>query len=471
MPLRTMRRRAERKVRGGLSGLRTAATDTDRPGAPPTAIDERTETVLVTRRAEETSFGVSINEYGEVVSLVPGGAAARGGLELMSLVKGIDGKAVRSRTELLRALQAVPRSQEDVAFAMLPRHVLESTPAHTDFWPAVAEPEPEPQLPDGWEVAVSRSTGEEYYYNASTGESSYEWPAGAQRAEPASSPAPAVASTDGGRKLPDGWEVAVSRSTGGEYYYNASTGESSYEWPAGAQHAEPASSPAPAVASTDGGRKLPDGWEVAVSRSTGEEYYYNASTGESSYEWPAGAQRVEPASAPAAAPPPPSAAPAVEPAHQVAQPATKPEANAAAEPELAPTLLPEELSQLPSRPDQESGPRPVDCAEVSGTPQQSTPSSSSSSVAATTLEFGQRSTSHSTVAEVQRRAARLARHHLHDQMLQFRLAQPNASLQDWRATATGVARSWCTPVFLFVLSPRPYLTWWGRAWVACTRLL
>jgi hypothetical protein len=416
MPLRTMRRRAERKVRGGLSGLRTAATDTDRPGAPPTAIDERTETVLVTRRAEETSFGVSINEYGEVVSLVPGGAAARGGLELMSLVKGIDGKAVRSRTELLRALQAVPRSQEDVAFAMLPRHVLESTPAHTDFWPAVAEPEPEPQLPDGWEVAVSRSTGEEYYYNASTGESSYEWPAGAQRAEPASSPAPAVASTDGGRKLPDGWEVAVSRSTG-------------------------------------------------------EEYYYNASTGESSYEWPAGAQRVEPASAPAAAPPPPSAAPAVEPAHQVAQPATKPEANAAAEPELAPTLLPEELSQLPSRPDQESGPRPVDCAEVSGTPQQSTPSSSSSSVAATTLEFGQRSTSHSTVAEVQRRAARLARHHLHDQMLQFRLAQPNASLQDWRATATGVARSWCTPVFLFVLSPRPYLTWWGRAWVACTRLL
>jgi hypothetical protein len=58
-------------------------------------------------------------------------------------------------------------------------------------------PEPEasaeqPALPDGWEVAVSRSTGEEYYYNASTGESSYEWPAGA-------------------------------RSTGEEYYYNAST--------------------------------------------------------------------------------------------------------------------------------------------------------------------------------------------------------------------------------------------------------
>eukprot|EP01047_Picozoa_sp_COSAG01_P095030 COSAG01_NODE_25820_length_732_cov_0.969984_1_plen_212_part_01 len=189
MPLRTMRRRAERKVRGGLSGLRTAATDTDRPGAPPTAIDERTETVLVTRRAEETSFGVSINEYGEVVSIVPGGAAARGGLELQSLVKGIDGKAVQSRAELLRALQAVPRSQEDVAFAMLPRHVLEGTPAHTDFWPAVAEPEPEPQLPDGWEVAVSRSTGQEYYYNASTDESSYEWPAGAQRAEPASAPA------------------------------------------------------------------------------------------------------------------------------------------------------------------------------------------------------------------------------------------------------------------------------------------
>jgi hypothetical protein len=43
----------------------------------------------------------------------------------------------------------------------------------------------------------------------------------------------------------------------------------------------------------DGGHELPDGWTVAVSRSTGQQYYYNESTQESSYEWPVTARPAQ----------------------------------------------------------------------------------------------------------------------------------------------------------------------------------
>lgn len=35
-----------------------------------------------------------------------------------------------------------------------------------------------------------------------------------------------------------------------------------------------------------GGQALPFGWEVAVSRSTGEQYYVNTTTGESTFDLP-----------------------------------------------------------------------------------------------------------------------------------------------------------------------------------------
>ena len=37
--------------------------------------------------------------------------------------------------------------------------------------------------------------------------------------------------------------------------------------------------------------ELPSGWELAVSASTGEVYYINSVTGESTYDWPAEEQR------------------------------------------------------------------------------------------------------------------------------------------------------------------------------------
>ena len=64
------------------------------------------------------------------------------------------------------------------------------------------------QLPLGWQSA--QASGKTYYYNATTGERSWEFP------KP---------------KLPSGWSAANDPSTGKEYYYNATTKETRWERP------------------------------------------------------------------------------------------------------------------------------------------------------------------------------------------------------------------------------------------------
>ena len=66
----------------------------------------------------------------------------------------------------------------------------------------------------GWTTAVSQRTGETYYLNEATGESTYDFPLDAV-----------------GQVVPAGWTTAVSRTTGQTYYINEATGESTYELP------------------------------------------------------------------------------------------------------------------------------------------------------------------------------------------------------------------------------------------------
>ena len=108
--------------------------------------------------------------------------------------------------------------------------------------------------------------------------------------------------------LPQGWEAHTSRSTGEVYYYNTITEETTYDRPT-----EPAGSADPNLAteSYDDGfdelaallepdeqaagsdeeaplqdDTLPQGWEAHTSRSTGEVYYYNTITEETTYDRP-----------------------------------------------------------------------------------------------------------------------------------------------------------------------------------------
>lgn len=84
------------------------------------------------------------------------------------------------------------------------------------------------QLPIGWEEAVSRSTGETYYVNQATGESTYERPRGGGGS--GGSGSDGVDDTRSST-LPDGWTAAISRSSGEAYFVNSLNGESTYERP------------------------------------------------------------------------------------------------------------------------------------------------------------------------------------------------------------------------------------------------
>ena len=138
-------------------------------------------------------------------------------------------------------------------------------------------------LPAGWESAVSRTTGETYYVNVESGETTYEWPESNQSPAPAMPPdSPDHRHVRKEYQLPRGWESRVSRSTGETYYVNSTTGETTYDFPTEAVDTAPhAGAEAPAV------EALPDGWSTGVSRSTGEIYYVNLHSGETTYDYPA----------------------------------------------------------------------------------------------------------------------------------------------------------------------------------------
>ena len=133
-------------------------------------------------------------------------------------------------------------------------------------------------LPAGWESAVSQTTGHVYYVNCKTGESTYERPR-----------AP-VTDDDSWTTLPDGWEEHVSRE-GHTYYFNVITGESTYDMPEATVRSAETRTPGVGEHSfvTDNELDqwpLPQGWEIRFSRSTGEKYYANDGTAESTFERP-----------------------------------------------------------------------------------------------------------------------------------------------------------------------------------------
>eukprot|EP01043_Picozoa_sp_COSAG02_P036093 COSAG02_NODE_2624_length_8398_cov_18.889505_2_plen_1247_part_00 len=78
---------------------------------------------------------------------------------------------------------------------------------------------------------------------------------------------PELATRPAGGELPPGWDTRTSRSTGEEYYVNLITEESTYERPTASA--------------------LPEGWTHGISRSTGYLYFVSPS-GESTYESPWG---------------------------------------------------------------------------------------------------------------------------------------------------------------------------------------
>ncbi|KAL7493711.1 hypothetical protein ACHAWT_002568 [Skeletonema menzelii] len=174
-------------------------------------------------------------------------------------------------------------------------------------------------LPAGW-IEATDPSGKVFYFNSSTGQSSWD--------------RPKIDVTEKEDQLPAGWASSIDETSGKTFYYNEETGESTWEKPSikegqGASLGDdvPANDiladetvveieevehdttileqlqndggvtdgPAPAVEeeepsnveeTTAPEEQLPTGWASSIDETTGKTFYYNEETGESTWEKP-----------------------------------------------------------------------------------------------------------------------------------------------------------------------------------------
>ncbi|CAJ1953390.1 unnamed protein product [Cylindrotheca closterium] len=135
-----------------------------------------------------------------------------------------------------------------------------------------------------WVETVDPTSGQTYYYNQRTEETSWEKPASMTQTEDER------ATTSSGSSE---WVETVDPTSGQVYYYNQVTHETSWEKPASMTEPEQSAAPAADGAATTEPKNdsTPTiDWAETVDPSSGQTYYYNSKTGETSWEKPEAAK-------------------------------------------------------------------------------------------------------------------------------------------------------------------------------------
>lgn len=142
-------------------------------------------------------------------------------------------------------------------------------------------PEEQMGAPDNdWAEHIDAQTGNRFYYNRKTGESSWTQPAPASQSVHASS----IASHDAppiGAAIVEEWTEHVDPQSGQTFYYNATTGETSWtkvEIRPVLQEQQSAQPPAQCPLDAD--------WTEHVDPASGNIFYYHTKTGETSWTRP-----------------------------------------------------------------------------------------------------------------------------------------------------------------------------------------
>mmetsp|Transcript_19874 Transcript_19874/g.43114 ORF Transcript_19874/g.43114 Transcript_19874/m.43114 type:complete len:259 (+) Transcript_19874:18-794(+) len=142
-------------------------------------------------------------------------------------------------------------------------------------------------LPPGWEAILEPSSGD-YYYAHESGETQWEHPESDNSiANQGITSDENEMPSDENRPPPPGWFAAIDEDSGDQYYCNEATGETTWDFPP-----EPATEPpnqAPVGDEDEDNDDLPPGWFAVPDPTSGDPYFCNEETGETTWDRPTSA--------------------------------------------------------------------------------------------------------------------------------------------------------------------------------------